>query len=134
MDGKAAFNNFPYQYGVVERTSSEHKASALDTLPVSQFGTLPLELQQGALRYAYEQSLQAGTNGNFEDGTPRFFTCQTCHMAPTVGQGCAFGAPHAQRSRASRPDRRQLLDAGRHPVARPAGLADPGRRADGGAR
>jgi hypothetical protein len=93
VDGKAAFNNFPYLYGVVERTYSEHRASAIDTLPVPQFATLPAELQQGALAYAYEQALQAGTGGNFADGTTRFFTCQTCHMAPTVGEGCAFGAP-----------------------------------------
>jgi hypothetical protein len=93
VDGKAAFNNFPYQYGVVERTHSEHKSSLLDTLPVSQFLTLPAELQQGALRYAYDQALQGGTGGNYADGTSRFFSCQSCHMAPTVGPGCAFGAP-----------------------------------------
>jgi hypothetical protein len=93
VDGKAAFNNFPYQYGVVERTYSEHKASLLDTLPVNQFGTLPQELQRGALSYAHQQAIQAGTGGNFADGTTRFFSCQTCHMAPTVGEGCAFGAP-----------------------------------------
>src|SRR5688572_11651404 len=93
VDGKAAFNNFPYAYGVVERTYSELKASLLDTLPVSQYATLPAELQQGALRYAYEQALQAGQGGNFEDGTTRFFTCQTCHMAPTVGEGCSLNPP-----------------------------------------
>jgi hypothetical protein len=92
VGGKAAFNNFPYQYGVVERTFSELKASLLDTLPVSQFPTLPAELQQGALAYAYEQAQAAGQGGNFEDGTTRFFTCQTCHMAPTIGEGCGFGA------------------------------------------
>jgi hypothetical protein len=93
VDGKAAFNNFPYQYGVVERTYSELKASALDTTPVADFPSLPADLRQGALQYAYEQALQAGTGGNHEDGTPRFYTCQTCHMAPTVGQGCSFGGP-----------------------------------------
>jgi hypothetical protein len=90
VDGKAAFNNFPYQYGVVERTFSEHRASLLDTLPMSQFGTLPLELQRGAISYAYQQALQAGTGGNFADGSVRFYTCQSCHMAPTVGPGCNF--------------------------------------------
>jgi hypothetical protein len=49
VDGKAAFNNFPYAYGVVERTYSELKASLLDTLPSRQYATLPAELQQGAL-------------------------------------------------------------------------------------
>jgi hypothetical protein len=93
VDQKAAFNNFPYAYGVVERTYSELKASLLDTLPVSQYPTLPAELQQGALRYAYEQALQAGQGGNYEDGTTRFFSCQTCHMAPTVGRGCSLNPP-----------------------------------------
>jgi hypothetical protein len=93
VGGKAAFNNFPYAYGVVERTYSELKASLLDTLPVSQFATLPAELQQGALRYAYEQAQEAGQGGDFEDGTTRFFTCQTCHMTPTTGQGCSLNPP-----------------------------------------
>ena len=42
--GKAAFNNFPYQYGVVERTFSEFKAGAFDTTLVSGFAGLPVDL------------------------------------------------------------------------------------------
>ena len=34
---KAAFNNPPYAYGIVERTFSEYKASAFPTTPVSEF-------------------------------------------------------------------------------------------------
>jgi hypothetical protein len=29
VEGKAAFNNFPFQYGIVERTFSEYIAGAL---------------------------------------------------------------------------------------------------------
>ncbi len=91
VNTKAAFNNLPHQYGVVERTYSELKASALDTTLVSSFPTLPAELRRGALKRAYDRALLAGTGGNHEDGTPRYFTCQTCHMEPAVGQGSAFG-------------------------------------------
>jgi len=31
--------------------------------------------------------LLPGTGGNFEDGTPRYFSCQTCHMIPSIGTG-----------------------------------------------
>jgi len=60
VEGKAAFNNPPFAYGMVERTYSEWKASALDDLPVRQF----------------------------PDGTARTYTCQTCHMPPVSGKGC----------------------------------------------
>ncbi len=33
VEDKAAFNNFPHAYGAVERTSSEHKASAFAGWP-----------------------------------------------------------------------------------------------------
>lgn len=89
--GKAAFKNAPYAYGIVERTYSEHKASALATTPMTAYATLPNDLKRGAIRRAYEQALLAGTGGNHEDGTTRFFTCQSCHMEPVVGEGSAFG-------------------------------------------
>ncbi|HEX5054357.1 MAG TPA: hypothetical protein VFZ65_21440 [Planctomycetota bacterium] len=91
VTGKAAFNNFPFQYGIVERTYSEHKASALSTTPVSSYASLPQGLQRGAIRRAHDQALLAGTGGNYEDGATRFFTCQGCHMEPVVGEGTAFG-------------------------------------------
>ncbi|MFO1076466.1 MAG: hypothetical protein U1E73_01930 [Planctomycetota bacterium] len=89
--GKAAFNNFPFQYGVVERTSSEHAASAFPTTPVSAYATLPADLRRGAIRRAHDQAQLAGQGGNYEDGTTRFFTCQSCHMEPVVGAGTGFG-------------------------------------------
>jgi hypothetical protein len=93
VDQKAAFNNFPYQYGVVERTFSEHQASLFPQTLVSDYSTLPPELQTGAIQRAYEAALLAGTGGDYEDGTPRRFTCQSCHMRPVVGQGCNKNPP-----------------------------------------
>jgi len=86
---KAAFNNFPYQYGIVERTFSEFKAGLLGSTLVSAYSSLPAELQAGAIRAAYEAA-----RGNYADGTPRYFTCQTCHLRAVTGQGCnKAGAP-----------------------------------------
>ncbi|MBW2273708.1 MAG: hypothetical protein JRG96_10575 [Deltaproteobacteria bacterium] len=86
--GKAAFNNFPYQYGVVERTFSEYKSGQLVETLVSDYGTLPPELQAGAIQEAYNVALLAGQGGNYADTTPRYFSCQTCHMQPSVSKGC----------------------------------------------
>jgi hypothetical protein len=88
VDTKAAFNNLPFMYGVVERTFSEHMASAWPTMRVEDYGWLPLELQAGAAKAAYESALVAGNGGDFEDGETRYFTCQTCHMRPVEGKGC----------------------------------------------
>jgi hypothetical protein len=87
VEGKAAFNNFPHQYGIVERTYSEHRASLLPQTLVSDYPSLPSDLQTGALHTAYDAALAAGTGGNYADGTPRYFTCQTCHMRPVTGEG-----------------------------------------------
>lgn len=91
VNGKAAFNNAPYSYGVVERTYSEHKASSLSTTPVSAYASLPADIKRGAIKRARDQALIAGNNGDHEDGTTRFFTCQSCHMEPVEGEGAAFG-------------------------------------------
>jgi hypothetical protein len=88
VDGKAAFNNFPYQYGIVERTFSEYKAGLLSQTLVSDYLSLPADLQGGAPQAAYESALVAGTGGNYADGTPRYFSCQTCHLRPVNGAGC----------------------------------------------
>jgi hypothetical protein len=99
VEGKAAFNNFPYQYGVVERTFSEYKSGELvqtrvsSQAPLPNYGSLPPELQAGAIARARDAALLAGTNGDYEDGTPRYFSCQTCHMRPAVGQGCNKNPP-----------------------------------------
>jgi len=71
VDGKAAFNNPPYAYGVVERTFSEWVASAWDNTLVNNFPTLPTELQAsaGIVAFAYHQAHDARGDANFEDGT-----------------------------------------------------------------
>lgn len=89
VEEKAAFNNPPYAYGVVERTFSEYKASALPTTRVSAFNSLPADLQVpgGSLEVTYKASLAAGRGGDYADGAARYFSCQSCHMRPTVGEG-----------------------------------------------
>jgi hypothetical protein len=94
VDGKAAFNNFPYQYGIVERTFSEYKSGLISQTLVSDYPNLPPELQGGALQAVYEAAIASGANGNYADGAPRYFSCQTCHMRPVEGAGCnKRGAP-----------------------------------------
>ncbi len=89
VEEKAAFNNPPYAYGIVERTFSEYKSSALPTTLVSEFTDLPSDLQiaGGSLATTYQAALIAGTGGNYEDGDPRYFSCQSCHMRPTNSSG-----------------------------------------------
>lgn len=89
VEEKAAFNNPPYSYGIVERTFSEYKSSALPTTLVSEFTDLPDELQiaNGSLEVTYQAALIAGTGGNYEDGDPRYFSCQSCHMRPVNSAG-----------------------------------------------
>jgi hypothetical protein len=82
VDGKAAFNNFPYQYGIVERTFSEFYAGALSRTPVSNYNTLPADLKAGAIKAAFDSA-----GGNYKDGTPRYFSCQTCHLRAVTGYG-----------------------------------------------
>ena len=94
VDGKAAFKNPPYAYGVVERTFSEFKSGLISSTLVSDYPSLPAELQGGALKAGYESALVAGTGGNYADGTARYFSCQTCHLRPVQGAGCnKKGAP-----------------------------------------
>ena len=85
---KAAFNNPPYKYGVVERTFSEYKASLLSQTLVSDYATLPADLQAGSIQAARDAAVVAGTGGNYADGTSRYFSCQTCHMPATTALGC----------------------------------------------
>ena len=95
LDAKVAFNHRPYEYGVVERTYSEHKASRLGSTLVSDYTALPADLQAGAIQVAYEAATAATPDGNYVDGTPRAFSCQTCHMPPVRGKGA--GRPAAGR-------------------------------------
>ncbi|MBT8058121.1 MAG: hypothetical protein KJO33_00920 [Gammaproteobacteria bacterium] len=86
--GKAAFNNPPHRYGVVERTFSEFKSGALSGTRVNDYGTLPDELRGGVLEDVYQASYNpAAQSADYEDGTPRYFTCQTCHLRAVTGTG-----------------------------------------------
>lgn len=97
VGGKAAFNNFPYQYGVVERTFSEYKTGLLSQTLVSSYAALPADLKAGAIKNAYDKSIVAGTGGDYKDGADRYFSCQTCHLPPTTGVGCnKSGTPTRQ--------------------------------------
>ncbi|MDH5712190.1 MAG: cytochrome c family protein, partial [Gammaproteobacteria bacterium] len=87
IESKAAFNNPPYKYGVVERTFSEYKSGLLSQTLVSGYDTLPDDLKGGAIQKAYDAALLAGKGGNYEDGSARYFSCQTCHMTPVQGLG-----------------------------------------------
>ena len=87
IEDKAAFNNPPYKYGAVERTFSEYKAGLLSQTLVSDYTDLPADLQAGSIALARAAALVAGTGGNYADGTDRYFSCQTCHMAATTALG-----------------------------------------------
>jgi hypothetical protein len=91
---KTAFNNKPYQYGVVERTFSEYKAGLISQTLVDDYPNLPADLQGGALKEIYDAASDFGTkSANYADGDPRYYSCQTCHMRPVFGQGCNKNPP-----------------------------------------
>ena len=79
VDGKAAFNNPPYAYGVVERTFSEYKAGALSQTRVKDYGSLPSELKAGAIQHAYDQAIATGNGGKSADKVP------TTALPTTIG-------------------------------------------------
>jgi len=95
---KAAFNNPPYAYGIVERTFSEYKSSPLSSTLVDDFYTLPADLQdpRGSLYAAFMASTTQGTRSanyiddatNPDETSKRYFSCQTCHMRAITGRGC----------------------------------------------
>ncbi len=87
---KAGFKNFPYKYGIVERTYSEWKSSGFSNILVNNFNSLPGDLKpsHGSIYISYQRAYSARSNANYEDGTPRYFTCQTCHMSASTGVGC----------------------------------------------
>jgi hypothetical protein len=82
-----SLNNPPYAFGVVERTFSEYKSSGFSGMPISNFENLPVDLQVAG--GALERAANAA-GPTYEDGTDRYFTCQSCHMAPlsASGLGC----------------------------------------------
>ncbi len=91
VEEKAAFNNYPHQYGVVERTFSENMSSGFPTLRVSDYASLPAELQAGSIKRSRDAAVAANPTGDYVDGDARYFTCQTCHMTPVNGRGSHLG-------------------------------------------
>jgi hypothetical protein len=67
---------------VVERTWSEFMSGTLGRTRVSAYLSLPGDLQAGAIAAAYNAA-----KGDYADGTPRYFSCQTCHMRAVTGAG-----------------------------------------------
>jgi hypothetical protein len=121
---KAAMNNPPETYGIVERTFSEWVSSSIDTLRVNDFPNLTdpvLKTPGGALERAYQAALWGTCSGSealcnvdancpggetcntitadyqapmvtpAAGGDPRYYTCQTCHMAAAGGDGANQG-------------------------------------------
>jgi hypothetical protein len=84
---KAAFLVEPHRYGAVERTFGEHAASSFASLRVQDYPNLPRDLRDGSIEAAHRAATRALPSGDYEDGTPRTFSCQTCHMPATVGKG-----------------------------------------------
>ncbi len=89
VSGKAAFNNPPYRYGVVERTFSEYKSGAVSSTLVDDYPNLPEELQAGALEAIYTASFDpARQTANYENpAAPRYYSCQSCHLRAVTGTG-----------------------------------------------
>jgi hypothetical protein len=85
---KAGFVNPPYAYGVEQRTYSEWLASAYATTDVASFATLPPELRADGGALALVAAATAFYGGDYVDGTPRGFTCQSCHLRPADAGGC----------------------------------------------
>ena len=76
---KAAFNNFPFMYGIVERTFSEFKSSQISRTLVSDYLSLPdgsdddfPNLQAGAFEAAYDSAMTTVNGPDYEDGTLRY--------------------------------------------------------------
>ena len=89
VDGKAAFNNPPYRYGVVERTFSEYKSGAISSTRVDDYPNLPDDLKGGVLEDVYLAASNGGAQSADYQNPPatRYFSCQTCHMRPVTGTG-----------------------------------------------
>lgn len=89
VEGKAAFNNPPHAYGVVERTFSEYKAGQISQTLVDDFPNRPELPRGGVLEAIYLASTDGGTrSANYQNpAADRYFSCQTCHMRPVTGTG-----------------------------------------------
>ena len=126
--GKAAFNNFPYQYGVVERTFSEYKAGRCPDagLELRVAAGQPQDRGDRPPTTGPSWRAPAATTRTARPGTSpaRRATCRR------YGRAATRTAAGAKGPAAARHDRRQLLDARRHPVPGHPGQAAPGRGPD----
>ncbi|MBT8146029.1 MAG: hypothetical protein KJN90_04205, partial [Gammaproteobacteria bacterium] len=89
VDQKAAFNNPPYRYGIVERTFSEYQSGLVSKTLVDDYLDLPPDLQGGVLEAVYNATYNESTGtANYQNPpADRYFSCQTCHMRPVTGKG-----------------------------------------------
>jgi hypothetical protein len=89
VEGKAAFNNPPYAYGIVERTFSEYKSGQISETLVDDFDNLPDLPRGGVLEAIYLAATKGETqSANYKNpDMPRYYSCQTCHMRPVTGEG-----------------------------------------------
>ena len=115
--GKAAFNNFPYQYGVVERTFSEYKSGQLVETRVADYASLPDDLKAGAIAGGVRELIAGRNRRRLRRRGPPLLQLPDLPHAPGPGAWMQQERhARAQRSAAARHDRRQLLDAGGHPL------------------
>jgi len=95
VNSKAAFNNPPYRYGVVERTFSEYKSGAMPGIAVDDYPALAAPVSSptdglprgGALEAIFQETSAARGTADYEDGATRYYSCQTCHMRAVSGTG-----------------------------------------------
>ena len=89
VDGKAAFNNPPFAYGIVERTFSEFKSGKISETLVDDFDETPELPRGGVLEAIYMAATNGGNrSANYQNpDMPRYYSCQTCHMRPVTGEG-----------------------------------------------
>ena len=89
LEAKAAFNNPPYAYGVVERTFSEYKSGQISNTLVNDFPNIVDLPRGGVLEAVYLAATKGETiSANYQNpDAPRYFSCQTCHMRPVTGEG-----------------------------------------------
>jgi hypothetical protein len=106
VNGKAAFNNFPFQYGIVERTFSEHMSGTLSKTAVSNYANLPADLKAGAIKAAFDSS-----GGQLQGrGHPLLQLPDLPHARCHRLWRQQGRHPAAHRPAAARHDRRQRLD------------------------
>jgi hypothetical protein len=89
---KAAFNNLPHAYGIVERTFSEYLSGGISGIAVNDYpGMSGVEgfPAGGALEAVWKAATKSGTvSADYQNPSQtRYFSCQSCHMRPVTGLG-----------------------------------------------